>query len=375
MPKDSKVQDIVGFILSNCARHEVLTPEKEQQYARQYRAGIQDGATPEDRKRGEWAKQRLIAESVRLVVSVAKKRKREEFHIPLEDLIQEGCIGLNAAIERFDPDKGYRLSTYAYWYVRQYVWRSASMHGRAICVPGYLLDKAARIRRKKAEFESSHGRNPTLKELCKITKQTPKALEFCLKNTIPTAWISKERVFEEIQGAEDSDIETEEQIGLIAAWLDTLPDLRTRTAIALFYGINQPPMGLQAIGRRLTPPTTPAKVEALINAGLKLIKKEAAMFEAYYQEPDLMEERILKFIERSNDEVYKAAKAMVPVKTGALKKSIQKTEPVKTGTEVMVSVTAGSDEIDYAYHQEMVNTPFLRPALAAAETELRKVAA
>lgn len=126
---------------------------------------------------------KLAEANTRLVVSIAKNFHGLEFG----DLVQEGNLGLMKAIEKFNPKKGYKFSTYATWWIRQAIMRALSEQSRTIRIPEHLLEAAKNLEQLKQEFCDTHGRAPTLEELVKdldMSAEKIKRLESVLESTI-----------------------------------------------------------------------------------------------------------------------------------------------------------------------------------------------
>lgn len=112
---------------------------------------------------GQQARRRMIESNSRLVISVAKRYIGHG--VPFLDLIQEGNLGLMRAVDKFDPERGYKFSTYATWWIRQAVSRAVSDQGRTIRLPVHMSEKLLKLRRTSQEMEQTLGREPTPEEL------------------------------------------------------------------------------------------------------------------------------------------------------------------------------------------------------------------
>ncbi len=113
------------------------------------------------------AKHRFIRANLRLVITVARRFNRGR--LPLGDLIQEGNIGLMKAVDRFDPQRGFRFSTYASWWIRHSISRALADTGRAVRLPVHMIDAQSKVAKVRREFDALHGREPGDAELAAAT--------------------------------------------------------------------------------------------------------------------------------------------------------------------------------------------------------------
>ena len=149
--RPSETPDLIPGYFAHIDKGKLLTHAEEIDLSKRAKAG------------DKGARQRLIEKNLRLVVSVAKKYRG--MGLPFEDLIQEGNIGLMKAVEKFDPDRGWRFSTYATWWVRQAVQRAVADKGRTIRVPVHMGDKIRKMARAYNELSSEMEREPTDEEV------------------------------------------------------------------------------------------------------------------------------------------------------------------------------------------------------------------
>ena len=189
--QSSKYEDTVGAFFKEMARYPLLKPDEEVELAQKVKI-VSDiekkrqelaetsGSSPNkqeladafgitvkelDRKlyQGRVAKRRMIRSNLRLVVSIAKRYLNRG--VPFLDLIQEGAIGLNRAAEKFDPNKGYKFSTYSYWWIRQAITRTIANDARTIRLPIHIVEKLNKLKKAQRDLKQELQRNPTEAEL------------------------------------------------------------------------------------------------------------------------------------------------------------------------------------------------------------------
>ena len=153
------LDDPVKAYLKEIGQVPLLSAEEEQTLARAARAGDAD------------ARRRLSEANLRLVVSVAKRYAGRG--LPFLDLIQEGNLGLMKAAEKFEPDRGFKFSTYATWWIRQSITRAIADQGRTIRIPVHLVERINRVRKTAGELLRKNGREPTAEEIAVRLEMEP----------------------------------------------------------------------------------------------------------------------------------------------------------------------------------------------------------
>jgi RNA polymerase primary sigma factor len=206
-PADKRGEDSVQVYLRAIGRVKLLSATEEIELARRISKGDQ------------LAKKRLVQANLRLVVSVAKKYQGRG--LPFLDLIQEGNLGLIRAAEKFDPERGYKFSTYATWWIRQGITRALADKSRTIRVPVHMVETINQLRKTTRKLSQELGRRPGLEDLAKAMNcSLTKVKEILAANRTP---ISLDTPFGEDEDNSLADLVQDENT--------TLPEVSTTSSL------------------------------------------------------------------------------------------------------------------------------------------------
>jgi RNA polymerase primary sigma factor len=185
--------DITSLYFHEMGQVPLLTVEEEVELAQRWQRGRQaeqrlsrNGHDKKERARlrrqikaGYAARDHLIMANTRLVISIAKRYRGQG--VPFQDLIQEGNLGLMRAADKFDPDRGYKFSTYATWWIRQAVTRALADQGRTIRLPVHMGESIRKLNRTASLMEQDLGRPPSVKEIADEMELEPRRVRWMLK--------------------------------------------------------------------------------------------------------------------------------------------------------------------------------------------------
>ena len=239
--------DSLQLFLADVGRHKLLTAAEEVMLAKRIERG------------DPTAKRHMIESNLRLVVSIAKGYRG--LGVPFLDLIQEGTLGLNRAVEKFDWRRGYKFSTYATWWIRQSVQRAVANHARTIRVPVHVVERQQKLSRAARRLEVELGREATKVELAEATGLPMQHVDEALGAANASVSLNQTvgaddegelgDLFADREAADPFD-EAEESLrrqGVRRA-LEALPE-RERRILELRFGFEGEPWTLEAIGNEL----------------------------------------------------------------------------------------------------------------------------
>ena len=186
--------DAISWYLSTIGREPLLTAAEEIELGNQVQTMMQlveasrESYTEKEQKLirvGKRSKERMMRANLRLVVSVAKKYQNKG--LELLDLIQEGSLGLERAVEKFDPTRGYKFSTYAFWWIRQSMTRAIACQSRTIRLPVHLSERLTAIRKVSLDLAHKLGAIPSRREIAEAMNMPLDELDGLLRQALTTS--------------------------------------------------------------------------------------------------------------------------------------------------------------------------------------------
>jgi len=162
-PEDYQEQDCVSIYLRQIGKISLLTRDEEASLFSKIRSARDRGLSLLEEEQVNQAKRRVVEGNLRLVAKIAMRYRN--LGLPFLDLVQEGNVGLMKAVEKFEPEKGYRFTTYATWWVQQSMMRALTDHSRTIRLPAHIVERLGKLNRSREHLQQQNNQQPTIEEV------------------------------------------------------------------------------------------------------------------------------------------------------------------------------------------------------------------
>lgn len=334
--------------LNEIARYPLMTPEEEIRLGKLVQQMVKlkqldRELTPEEKqlvRRGERAKRRFVEANLRLVVYIAKRyAARQPINMDILDLVQEGSVGLMRAVEMYDPNRGYKFSTYSYWWCRQAMSRALQVQERLIRRPHTVIDLAGKLPKALTEESQRLGRTPTTKELAAKLKVKAEEIELLIERgraVLSLDSVTKNNddksIIEVIADPSsltrelaDDALELELKTPVLQLGLSTLTE-QERTYIEMRYGLNgYSEHTYEAISKETNAKVSRERIRQILDRAVTKLRFQMAQIQAQQAEDRRNEAQALMAKEQAPPPVQQApwnvfaSAAETPVSSPALR--------------------------------------------------------
>ncbi|MCD4656223.1 MAG: sigma-70 family RNA polymerase sigma factor [Planctomycetes bacterium] len=245
-----------------------MTPEEELELSSKAKQGDME------------ARSRLVEANLRLVVAVAQRYAAKNKHILIMDLIEEGNIGLLQAVDKFDPERKFRFSTYAIWWIRQAIQKAVQKSYGTFSLPPYINDQIRQLKQKEKDFGDEFGRMPSIEELAKLLEKSIETVDWLIRikqamhRPMEPEDSEGSSIMELVQSKEDTPLEAlfRKQTKVEIEMLLSLLDERERWILKMRYGLgDEKSMTLQEIGVKMK--LTRERIRQIENEAIRKLKK------------------------------------------------------------------------------------------------------